>query len=79
MKAVFQTSRTKCRKFGLLWLPKNSKSCQNGQFVDLLLLPFPTKKQGFIVPREKQRCMENGLCNICKLCTCLMCLCLLLI
>ena len=23
-------------------------------------------KQGFIVPREKRRCMENGLCNFCK-------------
>ena len=23
-------------------------------------------KQGFTVPRGKQRCMENGLCNICK-------------
>ena len=29
-------------------------------------------KQGFIVPREKQRCMENGLCSICKFCTCLL-------
>ena len=36
-------------------------------------------KQGFIVPRENQRCMENRLCNICKFCTCLMYLCLLLI
>ena len=24
-------------------------------------------KQGFTVPRGKQRCMERGLCNICKL------------
>ena len=24
------------------------------------------KLQGIIVPRRKQRCMENGLCNICK-------------
>ena len=24
-------------------------------------------KQGFTVPRGKQRCMENGLCNICKI------------
>ena len=23
-------------------------------------------KQGFTVPRGKQRCMENDLCNICK-------------
>ena len=35
-------------------------------------------RQGFTVPRGKQRCMENGLCNICKVCTCLMYLCLLL-
>ena len=35
-------------------------------------------KQCCIVPRGKQRCMKNGLCNICKFCTCLMCLCLLL-
>ena len=24
-------------------------------------------KQGFTVPKGKQRCMESGLCNICKL------------
>ena len=36
-------------------------------------------KQGFIVPRENQRCMENGLCSICKFRTCLLYLCLLLI
>ena len=29
--------------------------------------------------REKQRCMQNELCNICKFCTCLLCLCLLII
>ena len=39
---------------------------------------FSDKKQGFTVPRGKQRCTENGLCNIFKCCTCLMCLCLLL-
>ena len=27
---------------------------------------FSDTKQGFTVPRGKQRCMENGLCNICK-------------
>ena len=43
------------------------------------LVNFSDTKQGFIVPREKQRCIENGLCNICKFCTCLLCLCLLLI
>ena len=31
-----QTSRTKCRKFGWLWLSKNSRSCQNGKIADLL-------------------------------------------
>ena len=36
-------------------------------------------KQGFIVPRGKQKCMENGLCSTCKFCTCLLYLCLLLI
>ena len=43
------------------------------------LLTLSDTKQGFTVPRGKQRCMENGLCNICKFCTCLMYLCLLLI
>ena len=36
-------------------------------------------KQGFIVPRGKQKCMENGLCSTCNFCTCLLYLCLLLI
>ena len=31
------------------------------------LVTLSDTKQGFIVPREKQRCLENGLCNICKL------------
>ena len=35
-------------------------------------------KQGFNMPRRKQKCMENGQCNICKFCTCLLYLCLLL-
>ena len=43
------------------------------------LVTLSDTKQGFIVPREKQRCMENGLCNICKFCTCSLFLCLLLI
>ena len=42
------------------------------------LVTLSGTKQGFIVPREKQRCMENGLCNICKFCKCLLYLCLLL-
>ena len=29
-------------------------------------------KQGFAVPRGKQRCKENGLCNNCKFGTCLL-------
>ena len=29
------------------------------------------------VPKGKQRCMETGLCNICKFCTCLLYLSLL--
>ena len=43
------------------------------------IVTFSDTNQGFIVPREKQRCMEKGLCNICKFCTCLLYLCLLLI
>ena len=43
------------------------------------LVTFSDTKQDFIVPREKQRFMENGLCNICKFFTCLLYLCLLLI
>ena len=36
-------------------------------------------RQDFTVPREKQKCMEKGLCNTCNFCTCLLYLCLLLI
>ena len=43
------------------------------------LVTFSDTKEGFFLPREKQRCVENGLCNICKFCTCLLYLCLLLI
>ena len=35
-KCRLLTSRTKCRKFGWLWLPKKSRYYQNGQFLDLL-------------------------------------------
>ena len=44
-----------------------------------VLVTFSDKKQSFTVPTGKQRCMETGLCNICKFCTCLLYLCLLLI
>ena len=30
------------------------------------LVTFSDTKQGFTVPRGKQRCTENELCNICK-------------
>ena len=30
------------------------------------LVTISDTKQGFTVPRRKQRCTENGLCNICK-------------
>ena len=30
------------------------------------LVTVSDTKQGFTVPRGKQRCMEDGLCNICK-------------
>ena len=42
------------------------------------LVSLSDTKQGFIVPKGRQRCMENGQCNICNFCTCLMCLCSLL-
>ena len=35
------------------------------------LVTFSNTKQDFTVPRGKQRCMETGLCNIFKFCTCL--------
>ena len=31
------------------------------------LVTLSGTKQGFTVPRGKQRCTENGLCNVCKL------------
>ena len=40
------------------------------------LVTLSDTKQDFTVPRGKQRCMENGLYNICKFCTCLLYLCL---
>ena len=43
------------------------------------LVTLSDTKQGFIVPTEKQRCMEIGLCNICKFCTCFLYLRLILI
>ena len=43
------------------------------------IVTFSGTKQSFTVPRGKQRSMENGLCKICKFCTCLFCLCLQLI
>ena len=44
-----------------------------------VLVTLSDTKQDFTVPRQKQKCMKNGLCNICKVCTCLRYLCLLLI
>ena len=46
---------------------------------EIALVTFSDTKQGFTVPRGKQRCTENGLCSICKFCTCFLYLCLLLI
>ena len=31
------------------------------------LVTLSDTKQGFTVPKGRQRCTENGLCNICKL------------
>ena len=44
-----------------------------------VLVNLSDTKQDFTVPRGKQRCMENGLCNICKFLYALLYLCLLLI
>ena len=59
-----------CQKFKIL-----SKRTVCGS----ALVTLSDTKQGFIVLREKQRCMENGLYNICKFCTFLLYLCLLLV
>ena len=42
------------------------------------LVIFSGREQGCSVPRGNQRCMENGLCNICKRCKCFLYLCLIL-
>ena len=34
-----------------------------------VLTTLSDTKQGFIVPRERQRCLENLLCSICNFCT----------
>ena len=46
------------------WLPKISRSKRT--VPGSALVTFPDTKQGFTVPRGLQRCMENGLCNICN-------------
>ena len=43
------------------------------------LVTLSDTKQGSTVPRGKQRCMENGLCNVCKFFTRLLYLSLLII
>ena len=59
-----------CQKFKIL---------SKGTVCGSALVTSSDTKQGFTVPREKRRCMENGLCNICNICKCLLYLCLLLI
>ena len=44
-----------------------------------VLVIISDTKQGFTVPRGKQKCMENGLRKTCKSYTCLLYLCLQLI
>ena len=39
------------------------------------LVTFSDTKQGFTVPIGKQRCTENGLCNICKFFVRVYCIC----
>ena len=48
------------QKFKIL-LKKKKRTVRGSALVTL-----SDKKQGFAVSRGKQRCMENGLCNICK-------------
>ena len=58
-----------CSKFQDLIKTDNSWICASYLF---------EAKQGFTVPRGKQRCTENGLWNICNFFTSLLYLCLLL-
>ena len=63
-------------------VPQNFKILlekETGTFRESSLDSLSDTKQSFTVPRGKQRCMEKGLCNICIFCTCLLCLCSLLI
>ena len=60
--------------------PKNQDLVKTDSLWICSSYPFPHHtKQGFTVPRGKRRCMEDGLCNNCNFCTCLLYLCLLLI
>ena len=45
---------------------RNFKILSNRTVRGSALVNFSDTKQGFTVPRGKQRCMENGLCNICN-------------
>ncbi len=62
------------QKFKIL-LEKEERTVRGSALVTL-----SDTKQGFHVPRGKQRCMETGQCNFlfCKFCTCVLYLCLLL-
>ena len=48
------------QKFGWLWLPKKSRSCQSRQFVDLLQLPLPTQNKTSLCREE-----SKGVWRIC--------------
>ena len=45
---------------------QNFKILSKGTVRGSALVTLSDTKQAFTVPRGKQRCMENGLCNICK-------------
>ena len=44
-------------------LLENEKRTNRGS----ALVSLSDTKEGFAVPRGKERCMEKGLCNICKI------------
>ena len=45
---------------------QNFKTLSKGTIRGFALVTFSDTKQGFNVPRGKQSCTENGLCNICN-------------
>ena len=57
----------------------NSRTCQNGQFVDLLYLPFPTQNKASLCREESKGVRRRGYATFVNFCTCFLFLSLLLI